>query len=171
MAAFTLATAAAVLTIGKTLSSFASQQKGATAATRQADYEATLLDRNAELADQQAADALARGDTAVSIQQAQVRGLIGSQRAAAAASGVDVGSGSALDVQLDTAGVGELDRTQIKNNAMLESWGFKSQASDLRARANLVRYAGKNTAAGLKSSSYSTLLSGASELASQYQKR
>jgi hypothetical protein len=170
MAAFTT-TALVGLTIGSTLSSFASQRKGATAATRQADFEATLLEQNADLADQQAEDALVRGKSAEYKQQAQVRGLIGSQRAAIAASGVDIGTGSALDVQLDAAGLGEIDRTQIKNNAMLEAWGYKAQAADYRNRAKLTRYAGKNTAAGLKSSSYSTLLTGASQVADIYRKK
>lgn len=166
MPAFT--TAMVALSVGNTISRYASQRKSATAATRQADFEATFLEQNATLADQQAEDALVRGQNAQYKQAAQTRGLIGSQRAAAAASGVDVGSGSALELQLDSAGMGEIDRTEIKNNAMLEAWGYQAQAVDYRNRAKLTRYAGKNTAAGLKAASYSTLLTGASEVADIY---
>ena len=50
------------------------------------------------------------------------RSLISSQRAAAAASGGDPNSGSALDIQLDTAGEGTLD-------ALRARFGFKSRAT------------------------------------------
>jgi hypothetical protein len=169
MAAFT--TALVGLTVGSTLASFATQRKSATAATRQADYEATLLEQNADLADQQAENALVRGAKAEQKQQSEVRQLIGSQRAAEAANNVDVGEGTALELQLSSAGLGEIDRTEIKNNTMLEQWGFKAQAADYRAKARLTRYAGKNAAANLKGQSYSTLLTGASQVADIYRKQ
>ena len=57
---------------------------------------------NAEVANMQAKDAIARGETAVDVNRTKTRVMIGAQRAAAASGGVDVNSGSALDVRKET---------------------------------------------------------------------
>lgn len=107
-----------------------------------------LMNVNAQIADWQADDALDRGREAASRHRAEVRRLTGSQRARLAAQGIDIDSGSALDIQLDTAGLGERDALEIENAARREAWGYKVQAQDYRTRGQIARYEGKQQAIG-----------------------
>jgi hypothetical protein len=106
------------------------------------ESEAQLADYNAEVADLQASDAIARGATDEAKFRAGVRGVIGSQRAGIAAGNVDVGFGSAVDVQADAAYLGELDALTIRTNAAREAWGYQVQGEDLRKRAEIARKEG-----------------------------
>jgi hypothetical protein len=107
-----------------------------------ADAQAGLLDYNAQIADAQAADAITRGQEEENRYRQGVRTLIGSQRAGFAGQGVDIGVGSAVDVQADTAYLGELDALTLRTNAAREAWGFRTQATDLRNRARVTRQTG-----------------------------
>lgn len=169
MAALTAALIAT--TAASTYSKFKSERDGATGAERQGNYEKAILDQNAEYADAQAKDAIQIGQQQEYRQRAGVRSLVGSQRAAGAAQGVDVDSGSMLDVQLEAVGVGELDALTIRNNAAREAWGYKVQAADLRNRGKLAQYAGRTQASTLRNASWGTLLTGASEIGQIYESR
>lgn len=107
-----------------------------------ANSEADLQDYNAKVADLQANDAIVRGAEQESRLRTQVRGAIGTQRAGFAASNIDVGFGSAVDVQADAAYLGELDALTVRNNAAREAWGYKVSAEDLRRRAQIARKEG-----------------------------
>jgi hypothetical protein len=108
------------------------QAKGEQAALRaQAQVEAN----NAQLSEWQAQDAIARGDMAAGevIQRgAQIKG---SQRAAFAANGVDLGYGSALEIITDTDYLTAVDASQVQNNAAREAWGYRVQADQATDRA------------------------------------
>lgn len=118
-------------------------EKGAQAAARVSESEATLSEYNAGVAALQAKDAIARGVEQESRFRSQVRGAIGTQRAGFAASNVDVGFGSAVDVQADAAYLGELDSLTIRNNARREAWGYEVQSYDLKQRAAISRQGGQ----------------------------
>lgn len=118
-------------------------KKAGEAGARVSESEAQLAEYNAGIADLQATDAIATGALEESKFRTGVRGLIGEQRAAFAGSGVDVGFGSAVDVQADTAFLGELDALQIRTNARRAAWGFQVQAIDLRKRAKIAREGGQ----------------------------
>jgi hypothetical protein len=100
---------------------------------------ARVAEFNAQMAELQARDAERRGGEAANRHRQQVTRVIGSQRAALAAQGVDVGDGSALDMQIDTASLGELDALQIRNNAAREAFGYRASAIDSRRRGRLGR--------------------------------
>lgn len=107
-----------------------------------ANSQADLADYNAAVADVQAQDAVTRGAQDEARFRSGVRGMVGTQRAGFAAGNIDVSSGSAVDVQADTAYLGELDALQIKTNAAREAWGYTVQAQDLRKRAEIARKTG-----------------------------
>lgn len=137
-----------------------------------AESEAQLSEFNASVADVQAQDATQRGDEEANKFRMGVRGMIGSQRAAIAGANIDVGSGSALDVQADAAYLGELDTLKIKTNAAREAWGYNVQGTDLRKRAEIARKEGvylekAGNAAGNAAyvGAAGTLLTGAASLA------
>lgn len=125
----------------------------ATASTRigelqqeSSESQAQLSEFNAATAELQAKDAVERGVEQESRFRTQVRGAIGAQRAGFAGMGVDVGFGSAVDVQGDAAFLGELDALTIRTNAAREAWGFKVQGEDLTRRAAIQRKEGRNQA-------------------------
>jgi len=109
-----------------------------------AESQAELSDYNAAVADLQAQDAIQRGQEEESRYRQGVRTMLGSQRAGFAASNVSVAYGSAVDVQADTAYLGELDALTIRTNAGREAWGYQVAAVDYRKRAEITRKEGIN---------------------------
>jgi hypothetical protein len=109
------------------------------------ESQAQLSDYNAEVADQQAQDAIDRGTLEANKIRTAVRGMIGAQTTAFAGSGagVDVGFGSAVDVAADTARLGELDALTTMTNAQRSAWGYKVEAEDQRRAAAIQRQGGK----------------------------
>lgn len=183
MAAFTLSAIALALAAGGAATSAVGQYKagqaGKAAGKAQADVSnssADLADYNASVADLQATDAVERGAEAESRFRTQVRGVIGAQRAGFAGANIDVGFGSAVDVQADAAYLGELDALTIRTNAAREAWGFNVQAYDYRAKATIDRKAAANqiaagdqaATAGLINAGSTLLGGGASLLQAKY---
>ena len=157
------------MSAGSAISTAASQRQQATGAERQGAFEQGMFNINADLADDEAADAIARGREAELRQRQATRGLIGSQRAALAAQGIEVNDGSALDVQADSASLGELDALTIRNNAAREAFGLNVQAMNFRNQGQLAALGGRNQAKALRSASVSTLLTGAANTYGIYQ--
>jgi hypothetical protein len=174
VAAFT-ALAIGLLVAG-TATKVAGQVKAGNAAERAGEAEqqakeaeGQLADYNASVAQLQAQDAVARGAQEESRFRSGVRGLAGSQKAGFAAGNVDVGFGSAVDVQADTAFLGELDALTIRTNAAREAWGYKVQAEDLTRRGQIARMegaqareAGKAAKSGSRWATAGSILEGAS---------
>ena len=145
------------------------QLKAGAAAREAGELEAGRLEYNARIAELQAADAVERGAEAESRFRASVRGLIGRQRAALAASGVDISSGSARDVQVDAAELGELDALTIRSNAAREAWGYGVQATDFRLQADAARRTGRSAQTAGRIGAATTILgTGSSLLLSRY---
>jgi hypothetical protein len=122
-------------------------KKAADASASAASDQADLTDWNAKVADLQAADAVTRGAMEESRFREGVRTMIGKQRAGIAGGNIDVNTGSAVDVQADTANLGELDALTIRTNAARQAWGYQVQGQDLRRRAIITRKEGANIAA------------------------
>lgn len=125
--------------IGTATSAYSQSQ----AIKSQANYTKNQLQFNAQVAELQSADAIKRGDKEASNKKKQVKQVIGSQRAALAAQGIEVNADTAALIQQDTNMLGAEDIKTIKNNAWREAWGYKVQASDLNAQANFSAVAGK----------------------------
>lgn len=127
------------------------------------EYNARLMERNAQQSQLEAQDAIDRGKVAENDQRLQVKKMIGAQRAAAASGGLLADSGSNLDLTGDTAGYGELDALTIRRNAQLEAWGIRNNAENYTGQANLSRMKSSSPllAAG------GSLLTGASQFAGQ----
>lgn len=102
----------------------------------------SVYDYNARVAEMQAQDALQRGKEDEATYRLGVKALIGSQRADFAGGNIDVGSGTALDVQADAAYLGELDAQTIRRNAQREAWGFRVKAEQSRMEGKNARKAG-----------------------------
>jgi hypothetical protein len=133
------------LMVGGTIWNAVGQIKSGNAAKKIGDF-------NAAADEAQAVDALLRGKEDEGRFRTEVRGMIGSQRAGLATNNVDVGFGSAVDVQADAAFLGELDALTLRNNAAREAWGFRIDAENARLggqqRQRESRYAAAGTILG-----------------------
>lgn len=159
--------ALAALTAAQGINSFRGQRKQANAAEAEGDYTAQLLSRNADLADMQAADSVARGTLSEQKLRGETRQVVGMQRTGLAAQGIDINAGSAGDVQTEAKAIGEADAQTVKLNAAREAWGFATQAQDLRSRADLTRRGAANAADAMRTGATGTLLTTASDLYGQ----
>lgn len=106
------------------------------------EYNAQIDEQNAQINMLQAQDALNRGAVTEYGIRRDVKKFIGSQRVAQAASGVDVNSGSTVEAQADSAGLGEVDAMTARQNAQREAWAYRNQAQGNLNQAGMSR-AGK----------------------------
>lgn len=130
------------------------------AALNQGRYGRSMANVNANMTEMAALDAERRGQFLSGRQSLRTQLLIGQQRTVAAAQGVDVNSGSALDLQADAARMGVLDRHTIKMNAYQEAMNLRMRGSNERFNGNMAYRAGRNRA-------FNTLLGGGMNAANQ----
>jgi hypothetical protein len=126
-------------------------------------YEMAIADRNYKQAKILSEDALARGEQRADANRRQVGQKIGAQKVGLAASGVDVGSGMALNIIGDTALLGELDTQIIRQNADREAKGYDSQAANFKAQKKAAKSSRLWNTAGV-------ILGGAADAAGQANK-
>lgn len=108
---------------------------GAQNARQEGAFNSAMLNRNAALKDQAAQETMFAGDTSADWQRVRTGQAVGTQRSVQAANGIDVNSGSAAQLQDDTAMIGELDALTIQNNAAREAYGYRIQADQDRMNA------------------------------------
>jgi hypothetical protein len=138
------------------------------AAKQAGQAEAERQNFNAQIADLQADDALQRGVDLASRQRMLTRQVVGTQRAGYGGQNVDVGVGSAVDVQADAALLGELDAKQIQFDAEREAWGYRVAAADRRLAAEVARKTGNAQGNAAYFGAAGTLLTGSALLVDKY---
>lgn len=144
--------------------------EGGIAKKNAAGYQATVAENNAVTANRNAAYASAAGQQrseAVGERNAQVAGRI---RATQGASGVDVNSGSNVDVQAGQRQAGQLDVLTTENDALLQAYGYRTQATNFKAQADLDKMEGDQAETAGYFGAGGDLLSSASSLASNWAK-
>lgn len=107
-------------------------------AAQQARGQRAAAEYNAQVGEMQAQDALARGRHQVARQRGEIQSLKSDQIATMAASGVDIGYGSALDVLAGTDVQAEAERIAILDNAQREAFGHRTGAAMDRFRASQI---------------------------------
>jgi hypothetical protein len=110
--------------------------------------EAKIAAENAKYKMRQAQDATDRGVAEQDRIRLQLRRILGAQRARFGAAGVDLMTGSPLDVAADSAREAELDMLTARNNAAREAFGFQQEARTERMRGRQARRAGRLGAFG-----------------------
>jgi hypothetical protein len=103
---------------------------------KQAQYQQAMAQRGRQTSAIAAADALARGQAAAGRINMRASDISGAQRVTAAASGVDIGSGSPMRVQQDTALRSAIDVETAKTNAAKEAWGFEVEGQNYGMKAD-----------------------------------
>jgi len=150
---------------GVGLQAYGAYQKSAATKTAY-DMQAQVEQSNAAYAEQQARDALDRGQEAVRNKRLETRQLKGTQRATLAANGVDLSQGSALNILTDTDLMGAHDAEVLRMNAAREAYGHEVQAGNDRANAALYGY--RSSAENPALAAGTTLLTGAGSVAKQW---
>ena len=128
---------------GAAASTIGSIQQGQSAANS-AKYNSEIAANNETIANQNANYASAVGEQQAANQEQKNRSKLGAVIANQAASGIDVNSGSATDVQQSTAEVGQLDAMTIRANAAKQAYGYKVDAASSAAQSQLDKYQAKN---------------------------
>lgn len=130
---------------------FAAQGAAGDAARKEAEH-------NARISEVAAKDAEARGEIEAAKSRMMGTRVVAEQRAAYGASGVDVDSGTPLDVAAETRANSELDALTAKVNAAREAWGYRNKAQGILRE-------GAATASAAAQSQLGTFLAGAGDLA------
>lgn len=124
----------------------------ANAVATQGEYQKQQYEFNQKLAENQASDAIRRGDQeALQVREQGKKAVtkaMGSARVSMAAQGVDSGSGSSAKILDEIATTGteayEQDALTIRSNAWREAWGYKVQAQDYGSKAKFSKLAAEN---------------------------
>lgn len=157
----------AVTVVGTAMSAMQANAQ-ATTASNMARYNAAVATNNSILAQRAADDARARGQVAAGQEALANKQLVGRERAALAANGSVIDTGSAADITTDTKASGKYNELTITSNAEREALGdeaqgmnFQAQAGMDQARADAASQAGTFGVA-------SSLLSGAGTVAQKW---
>lgn len=128
--------ALAATVAGTAVSAYGAYQSGQ-AQSKAASYQAQVAANNAQIASEQANLATQKGEQEAMSQSLKNRAALGGIIASEAANGVDVNSGSALNVQKSADVLGLQDVQTIRSNAAIESYGFRSQGTAYQAQEGL----------------------------------
>lgn len=147
--------------------SLASSALGSIAQGRQssasAKYNSEVQSNNAEIASRNATLAGQEGAANAAIEQQKTRANVGAIKSAQAANGVDVNTGSAVDVRSSASELGELNAITIRNNAVKTAYGFQTSATSDEAQSQLDKEQAKyDTEAGDINAGTTLLSKGAS---------
>lgn len=137
----------------------------------QAEWMKTQADINERYYEMLAKDSIDRGDSLASEHQKKVNQVVGEQRAVLAAQGIEVDSGSAIDLQAETAEIGALDVQAIKNNAWRQAFGYKQEAIAARFQSKFAEMKGNYEYKLADTRAKLTLVSGGLRSASSYNKK
>lgn len=122
--------------VGTVASAFGAISQGNSAAA-QAKYQAQVAKNNQTQAYQNANYASAAGETQSYEQGLKERTITGAIDAGIAAGGIDVNSGSAKDVKVSQDILSQQDVQQVRQTAALQAYGYKTQATNFGAQAQL----------------------------------
>ena len=129
-----------------------------------ANYNAQVARNNALIAGQNAEYATNAGLEKADIAARKGAAAGGRIKAAQAASGIDVNTGSAVDVQEGQRETSKLDAETVLNNAQLEAYGYRTQATGFTAQAGLDTAQAEQAPIGADIGATGSLLSNASSL-------
>lgn len=144
------------------VSAVGSIQQG-NAANKAAQFNASINEQNAALAERYAEIELQRGEKEAQRQRVKTSQTMGEQRARLGASGVDLSVGNPVDILADTAAAGEIDVQNILYNSELSAYDKRADAVNFRNQAQLQRWEGKNAKKAGYFDAVTTLIGGASK--------
>lgn len=115
---------------------------GGQAAKSAAYYRAAIAKNNQIIAEQNANSAIEAGSAKGQATALKGRAVGGAIKAKQAQSGVDVNTGSAVDVQEAQREQGQLDTETVLHNADLTAYGYRTQATNYAAESEIDKKTG-----------------------------
>lgn len=162
-----LAANATAISIGSSLLGGLSALQSSRAASASAGYNAKVAANNAAISTQNANFAGAEGQQNVAAEGAKTRAAIAATLANQGASGVDVNTGSSVDVRESEAKLGMLNSLNIRSDAARRAYGFQTEAASDMAQSRLLRSQQSSDKISGYINAASTVLGGAAK-ASKY---
>ncbi len=159
-----LAITAAVAGVASAAAGAVGSMQAAKAQATNARFQSQVAQNNATIEKQNADYAAKAGQEAATVQSLKEAQTAGAIKASQAANNIDVNSGSAVDVQESQKETGELDTLTVMNNAMLQSYGYNTQATNFSAEAGLQSQQADQAETGGLISAAGGLLGGASSV-------
>lgn len=108
------------------------------------EFQGSIADLNARIAEQDAQAALAAGQHEAMLASLRFAAVRGSQRARQGASGLQIGVGSAAEVDASIEAAREMDLLTIERNTLRAAGAARMRAVDQRNRAEMARVAAQN---------------------------
>lgn len=133
-----------------------------------AEYNASVAAANAQIAKNKAAMAGAAGTAQVEQAQLQNRAKIGGLIASQAASGINVNSGSALDVRSSAQQLGQLNAITVRSNAARQAYGYDVESASDTGQQGLYQSEANNAMPAAEINAAGTVLGNAGSAASRY---
>lgn len=159
--AITSAPFMAAATLGSAALGAYSIYRSGQAEAAQMEYQAQVAEVNRKVADEQARDALARGEQEQQRLAREAAYLRGVQRAKMSAMGLDLSFGSPADILRDTALLAAEDQATTMENAQREAQGYRISARNYRSQGGAYRAGAANARTASYIDMASTILSGA----------
>ncbi len=129
-----------------------------------ANYQAKIAENNAKIAQQNAVYAAHAGEAKAQQESLRSAARNAAIKGAIAANGVDVNTGSAVDVQSSSAAMGSLSTENVMREGQMKSYGYRTEAQNYKDQAGLYKQQASASLAGGLFKGFSSLLSGASSL-------
>lgn len=148
--------------------SAAGQFASGSAQASQASYQAQVARQNAKIAKMNAATAVQTGRDNAFNKSLETRDLIGKEKAAQGASGIDVTSGSSKAVRDSTHLLGRMDEMTIMKSANQKGDAYMAQAMNYQAEAGLYDMKADAAEMARNFAVASTLVGGAQSLSSKW---
>jgi hypothetical protein len=133
-------------------------------------YQAQIAQMNAQIARQNSAYESALGETQAQQSGMKTRAIIAETKAGQGASGLDLTSGTSVEVRASEAELGAEDQSMIRSNAARRAYGYEVQASQDVAQANLDKAASSNSIISGLFDAGSSILGGGGGIASRWLK-
>lgn len=134
---------AIIATIGSAVLGAVGQMEQNAAASRAAEYRAQVAANNAavsrqnqQIMENNAKTTEAAGAAKGDIEAIKARELLGKQKVAAAASGLDINSGSALDIRAGTAGMAMLTDLNIRDDTNRRAASLRQQGANFASQGD-----------------------------------
>lgn len=154
---------------GTVLQADAAYQSGQAKAASSA-YQSQVAANNARIAQQDATLEIQAGETAAFNRGMKTRAQVGQEKAAQGAAGIDVNTGSAVDVRAGTEELGMLDALTIRSDAAKRAYARQVEATSDTAQAKLLEQQSQQEEDAGALGAAATLLSGASSVGEKWGK-
>ena len=152
---------------GGLLSAFGSLMQGSSNKNMY-DYQAGVARLNQQIANQNAEFAIQTGEQDATKFGLKAGERMGQIKTTQAASGLDVRSGSAVQVRQSQATLDQMDLDTIRSNAAKTAYNYKVQGTMAGAQAELYSQAGKNSVVAGGIGAASSILGSAASVSSEW---